>query len=73
MKVSPFDAELNSETNGLVFMDGTYSFKKFLVENLFHRGSSVVLASHRLFLYITERSKLSLDKVQRIDRDKLMQ
>ena len=45
-KVSPFDAELNSESNGLVFMDGTYFLEKFLVESLFRRASSVVLASH---------------------------
>ena len=47
IKVPPFDAELNSESNGLVFMDGTYFLEKFFVENLFRRGSSVVLASHR--------------------------
>ena len=47
IKVSPFDAELNSESNGLVFMNGTYFFKKFLLENLFRRASSVVVASHR--------------------------
>ena len=28
-------------------MDGTYFLEKFFVENLFRRGSSVVLASHR--------------------------
>ena len=39
VKVSPFDVELNSECNGLVFMDGTYFLKKLLVENLFRRGS----------------------------------
>ena len=35
IKVSPFGAELNSESNGLVFMDGTYFFKKFLAKSLF--------------------------------------
>ena len=47
IKVSPFDAELNSDSNGLVFMDGTYFSKKFLYENLFRRASSVVVAFHR--------------------------
>jgi hypothetical protein len=47
MKISPFDAELNSESNELVFMDGTYFIKKLLARSLFRRASSVVVASHR--------------------------
>ena len=46
IEVSPFDAQLNSESNGLVFMDGTYFLEKVLAESLFRRVSSVVLASH---------------------------
>jgi hypothetical protein len=34
IELSPFDAELNSESNGLVFMDGTYFLKKFLAKSL---------------------------------------
>ena len=49
IKVSPFDAELNSESNELVFMDGTYFVKKFLYKLLFRRGSSVVVASNRCY------------------------
>ena len=32
-------------------MDGTYFLKKFLLENLFRRASSVVVASHRFHLW----------------------
>ena len=35
IKVSPFDAELNSESNDVVFMDGRYLVKTFLANKSF--------------------------------------
>ena len=34
-KIPLFDAELNSEPNGVVFMNGTYLLKKFLAKFFF--------------------------------------
>ena len=39
IKVPPLDAELNSELNGVVFMDGRYLVKNFLANKSFVRAS----------------------------------
>ena len=58
MKVSPLDAELNSESNGLVFMDGTYFFKKFLAENLFRRASFSSMNSTRFNMLVLTKCRI---------------
>lgn len=55
IKISPIDAQLAFESNGLVFMDGTWIWEMFSAKSLF-----VVLASHRYYYFPTPRIHVSL-------------